>query len=177
MASTQDTKGFILVWNDALRPMLETCEYVFLNAKVLQTTYNKGYASYSPTGRKSSTKGKSIVWKKARLPLYSCGGQVTCRDVGFSKPEWPGAQGRRKLACLLSSPSSLVDTSGMVVESLLLMLRCGIRQRCCAGHGGTVPAMLASWEWWLFTNSPAQHGLGVNVVAFVLVSVSSGGTS
>jgi hypothetical protein len=102
-----------MVRDEALRPVPETCEYVFLNAKVLQKAYSKGYASYSCTCRKCSRKGKSIIWKKARLPLYSQGGQViTCRRVGFSQPEWPGARGREKLAFLLSNPSSIVITSG-----------------------------------------------------------------
>jgi hypothetical protein len=38
-------KGFILVRDEALYPVLETCEYVFLNAKVLQKSYNRRYAS------------------------------------------------------------------------------------------------------------------------------------
>jgi hypothetical protein len=63
MASTRNTKGFMLVRvrDEALRLVLETCEYVFLNAKVLQKAYNMGYVSYSPTRRKCSRKGKSIV--------------------------------------------------------------------------------------------------------------------
>jgi hypothetical protein len=40
--------------------------------------------------------------------------------------------------------------------------------------GGTVPAVAAPWEWWLFTNFPARYGLIVDVVAFVLASVSLG---
>ena len=40
--------------------------------------------------------------------------------------------------------------------------------------GDTVLAAAAPWEWWLFTNSPAQHGLVVVVVASILASVSSG---
>jgi hypothetical protein len=65
-----------LVRDKALRPVPETYEYVFLNAKVLQKAYNRGYASYSPTGRECSRKGKSIVWKKAWLPLYSQGAKL-----------------------------------------------------------------------------------------------------
>ena len=45
MASTQYTKGFIPVGDEPLSPLSEAYEYVFLNAKVLQTTYNRGYAS------------------------------------------------------------------------------------------------------------------------------------
>jgi hypothetical protein len=55
----------------------------------------------------------------------------------------------------------------MVVEGLLPL----------ASHvygGGTVPAVAVPWEWWLFTNFPARYGLIVDVVAFVLASVSSG---
>ena len=39
--------------------------------------------------------------------------------------------------------------------------------------GGTVPAVEALWEWWLFTNFIVWHGLVIVVVAFVLASVSS----
>ena len=35
----------------------ETYDCVFLNTKVLQKAYNRGYASYSPIGSKSSRKG------------------------------------------------------------------------------------------------------------------------
>jgi hypothetical protein len=39
---------------------------------------------------------------------------------------------------------------------------------------GTVLAVAAPRECWLFTNSPAQHGLVVVIVASDLASVSSG---
>jgi hypothetical protein len=39
---------------------------------------------------------------------------------------------------------------------------------------GIVPVVAALWEWWLLTNSPARHGLMVDVVASVMASVSLG---
>jgi hypothetical protein len=104
-------KGFILVWDEALSLVSETCEYVFLNAKVLQKAYDKEYASYSPTSRKCSRERKSILWKNLWLPLYSHGGQVTCRRVGFSQHEWPGARRKEKHVCLVDKPVGLVSTS------------------------------------------------------------------
>ena len=52
---------------------------------------------------------------------------------------------------------------------------CSLRQIMAYG-GGTLSAVTASWEWWLFTNFPARYGLVVGVVASVLVSVSLGGS-
>jgi len=66
--------------------MSETCEYMFLNAKVLENAYNRGYASYSPIGRKGSRKGKSIVWKKAWLLLYSHGARLHAGEWGSPSP-------------------------------------------------------------------------------------------
>jgi hypothetical protein len=53
----------------------------------------------------------------------------------------------------------------MVVEGLLLTPRLD----------GSVPVKAASWEWWLLTYSPAQHGFIMDVMASVLMSISSGG--
>jgi uncharacterized protein YfaA (DUF2138 family) len=67
-------KGFILVRNEALRPIPKTYEYVFLNAKVLQKAYNRRYTSYSAIGRECLRKGKMIIyspinWRSIKNPL------------------------------------------------------------------------------------------------------------
>jgi hypothetical protein len=43
-------KGFILVQDEAIRLILKTYEYMFLNTKVLQKAYNRRYTSYNDIG-------------------------------------------------------------------------------------------------------------------------------
>jgi len=62
----------------------------------------------------------------------------------------------------------------MVVVSVLLTPRYNVQWWNYAGCGGTVPAMAAPREWWLFTNSPVRHEFIVGVVVSVLASASPG---
>ena len=48
----------------------------------------------------------------------------------------------------------------------------GYGRRDLAPHTMAWHAMAALWEWWLFTNSPAWHGLIVVVVDYVVMPVS-----
>jgi hypothetical protein len=109
------------------------------------------------------SKGKSIVWKKAWLPLYSRGGQFTCRRVGFSQPEWPRARGREKLDCLVGKPAGLVSTSGYGRRELAPYAKacCTVpalfRPWQCNGSGGCSPTPLLGMAYWLSSWPPSWH--------------------
>ena len=49
MASTQNIENLYWFGTEPYVKLPESYEYMFLNAKVLQKAYNKGYASYYPT--------------------------------------------------------------------------------------------------------------------------------
>jgi hypothetical protein len=76
-----------LVWDEALHLVLEatsTCSLV----QVLQKAYNKGMQARVLQREGIRGRRNLLSKEKARLPLYSHGGQVTCRDGRFFRPEW-----------------------------------------------------------------------------------------
>jgi hypothetical protein len=98
MASNQDTKD--LYWF-RMKPYIlcqrpvSTCFSMPKCSKRLTTRVCK-LQSY---GKEVFEERKIDRLEESLAPLYSRGGQVTCR-VWFFQSEWPGARGMEKLACL-----------------------------------------------------------------------------
>jgi len=176
MAGTRDTRSYTRSGRN--RPVSETnYEYVFNSSvQVLQKAYNKGYTSLGSTDRRGS-RGRRIRFilsrKKAQLPLYSRGGWDTCRSKGFSCPKWLRARGvGRSLVSTIYEPS--LSCPGFCRYALVWSSgSCSPRQGM-ARHGGIVPGVAALCAWRFFTNSPVWHGRVVDVVVFILASVTSG---